>query len=343
MLPGLVIPRNSAPNASAIPVLAPRRPFGMFAAAPLGPSADQATQSPPLPVGAVVPAAAAAPALASADFSGINFGANSAPTTSSAALGASLRQPFDYDAAFNSLLPPARPHSKTHNTLVDIASIIGPALMEASGNKAGANMAMENFAKRREEAAQQQFEASKLLNEWQHQDWSQQHQADLNASAPFTVGRDRLAYDPATGQTQPIYHGPADFESYAQTLGLQPGTPEYFRAAQDYVLRANGPTALKNDETIDDYRTANDRGLENLRQGNRVSLEDLRQSNRVSLHGAPTYRDTHSLPPTYHDLHPQPRGGSSGGPRRPTATDAHGNRIEWNGSAWVGADGKPVQ
>jgi hypothetical protein len=168
-------------------------------------------------------------------------------------------------------------------------------------------------------------------------------EANLEAAKPFTIGHDRVAYDPATGKAALLYQAPEDFESYAQTLGFQPGTPEYFKAAEDYVLRANGPTALQNDQTIDDYRTANDRGLENLRQDNRVSLENLRQGNRVSLHGAPTYRDTHSLPPTYHDLHPTPRTPSSHSSARPTATGPNGEQIQWNGSAWVDANGKPVK
>ena len=50
-------------------------------------------------------------------------------------------------------------------------------------------------------------------------------------------------YDPATGQSHVIYDGPEDFETYAQQLNLEPGSEEYFKAVEDYVLKGSGPSA----------------------------------------------------------------------------------------------------
>lgn len=121
---------------------------------------------------------------------------------------------------------------------------------------------------------------------WQVED----RDARLNAPDYFMSGRDRVRYDPRTGASSVIYDGPEDYQAYATGLGYEPGTPEYNRAAQDYVLRGNGPTAYEYDV-----------GLEDARQGNRVQMEGIRQGNRVNLRNMPTYRDTH------------PRSGGGGG------------------------------
>jgi hypothetical protein len=234
-------------------------------------------------------------------------------------LGGSMRQPFDYDAALARLVPP----EKKESTWATIASIVGPALMAAGGNQAGANAMIQNMADRRNSSQDARRRAQEAVERWKHEDWSRQNGADLNASAPFTIGRDRLTYDPATGETASIYHGAPDFEEYARLQGLQPGTPGYNTAMVDYVLRANGPTALQGD-----------RDLEALRSGNRLKLEDVRQGNRMELRGSPTYRDTHAPPP-------RPSTAGSGGGRRssgrPTATGPNGQKVEWNGSDWVPA------
>lgn len=189
------------------------------------------------------------------------------------------------------------------------------------------------------------------------------------ASQPqyFNSGNDRVMFDPKTQQSSVLYQGQSDAEDYAASLGYQPGTPEFSTAMQDYVLRANGPTAFGYD--VD---------LEDARQGNRETLEGVRYRNRLSLRQTPTYGQTH--PRT-----PQPRGGGGGGggrgpttmsaviapilakvaagkPLTPaeqqaysmyrpgrggsggsqgssaprTATDPKtGKKVQWNGSAWV--------
>lgn len=107
----------------------------------------------------------------------------------------------------------------------------------------------------------------------------------LDASKPFTIGRDRVQFDPATGQSSVVYNGPQDFELYAAELGLEPGTPEYFAAVEDFILRSSGPSAHERDLEFDDYRTGNDAELEGLRQTNRERMEGLRQDNRETLEG----------------------------------------------------------
>lgn len=235
-------------------------------------------------------------------------------------LGGSMRQPFDYAAELQKLLPPERKLS----TLQKIAMIAGPALMGMAGNQAGANQFLANMQARRQRDEQRRYEIGKTLADWKHQDWARQNGADLDAAAPFTIGRDRLSYNPATGKMESLYHGPADWESYASTLGLEPGSQAYMDAAKDYVLRSNGPTAYANDIGLDDHRTGNRLKVENVRQGNRVSLEGVRQHNRIAT------RQT----PTYHDTHPTPRGSKAGG-GRPRATNGQGQTVEYDGKAWV--------
>jgi hypothetical protein len=99
---------------------------------------------------------------------------------------------------------------------------------------------------------------------------------DAKANAPdfFMSGRDRVKYDPRTGQSTTVYDGAEDFQTYATSLGLQPNTPEYARAMQDYVLKGSGPTALDG----------------------RLSMEGVRQGNRQALRSTPTYAQAHPAP-----------------------------------------------
>ena len=123
--------------------------------------------------------------------------------------------------------------------------------------------------------------------------------AQQNAPQYFKSGNDYVAYDPRTRQSNVLYQGQSDAEDYAASLGYQPGTPQFSTAMQDYVLRANGPTAYGYD--VD---------LEGVRQENREDLEGVRQRNRLSL------RQT----PTYGQLNPRPSGGGggTGGGARPS-------------------------
>lgn len=137
--------------------------------------------------------------------------------------------------------------------------------------------------------------------EWERQDALRRQDRDwviedrnYRASLPqyFMSGRDRVSFNPVTGETQTVYDAPEDFQEYANLLGLEPGSDEYNDAMEDYVLRSNGPTAQ-----------AGRAELEGIRQNNRVSLEGVRQNNRAALRQMPTYSN----------LHPRPAGGGSGG------------------------------
>lgn len=220
-------------------------------------------------------------------------------------LGGSMRRPMDYDAMMSQLLPP----EKQPGTLKKIAMILGPALMAASGNQAGANQMMAFMGNQRQEKENYRRDVMMKLADMKWRDYARQNEADLRAADPFTIGRDRVQYDPATGQSSVLYDGPEDFEQYAGELGLQPGTPEYFQAVEDYVLKSSGPSAHARDVGLDDHRTSNDLRMEGVRQGNRVGMENLRQRNRGSLEMA---RQSNRL--TLRTTPQAPRTGSVRGP-----------------------------
>jgi hypothetical protein len=120
----------------------------------------------------------------------------------------------------------------------------------------------------------------------QQRDW-QLEDRNWKASQPeyFMSGRNRVKFNPQTGESQVVYNGPEDFDEYAAALGIEPGSDEYETAVLDYVLRGNGPTALGYDKQLDDYRTNNDMGY-----------DDYRTRNRLRVRGAPTYRDKNPPP-----------------------------------------------
>lgn len=234
-----------------------------------------------------------------------------------------LPQGFDYEAAMAQIMPPERKRS----TLQKIAEFAGPALMAMGGNEEGANAFIANLHAAKRDREQAHREVGMQLAKWKYQDWARQKDADVRAAAPFSSGRDRVRYDPATGTSEVIYDGPEDFETYAQQLGYEPGSPEYFTAVEDYVLRSNGPTAYGYDIGLDDHRTGNRAKLEGVRQSNRVSLEASRQRNRLTTRQTPTYRDINPAPA---------RQGSTRSTPRPRATNpATGEVREWDGKAWV--------
>lgn len=140
------------------------------------------------------------------------------------------------------------------------------------------------------------------------------------------------------------YRQPNEFEQYGAAQGYEPGTDAFNTAAQDYVLRGNGPTAYGYDRQLDDVRTANDIELEGERQQGRLTLEGARQSNRVGLEGVrQNNRIDTRQPPTYRDLNPPPpRAAGGGGGRRPTARKIAvnpntGEKMELVNGQWVRA------
>lgn len=235
--------------------------------------------------------------------------------------GSAARPGFDYEAALAKLMPPER----KPNTLRQIAGIVGPALMGAVGNQEGANAFLQMQAQRRAAHADTQRRAAETVLGWQRDDWKRQDDRDWDINKPvdFSGENDRVRFDPRTGESTILYDAPNTFEEYGEALGYEPGTEEYFTAVEDYVLRGNGPSAIGYDKDLDDYRTGNRLEIEGVRQGNRESLEGLRQRNRVSAKGSPSYRD----------LNPAPRRSA-----RPTATGPGGQKVEWDGKAWVPAN-----
>lgn len=193
-----------------------------------------------------------------------------------APLGGSMRQGFDYNAAMQAM---AGDKPKQSGWQI-AAAIIGDALAASGGAQP---WAVRSLVGQKQGYQDRLARAQQTLAGWQYRDYARQNEADLSAAAPFTIGRDRLQYDPATGQTATLYDGQDDAEAYASQLGLEPGSEPYFRAIEDYVLRSNGPSAFERDQQLDDYRTANDAEMEALRFGNRRQLEGIRQTNRLGV------------------------------------------------------------
>lgn len=201
-------------------------------------------------------------------------------------LGGSMRQPFDYDAALKSLAGDQRKPKWWQYGL----AAIGDTLVQNSG---GQPWAMRQLAGQQQDRQGRMQDARATLAKWKYDSWQDQNQADLRAAGLRTVGRDVVQFDPATGQTKVLYDGSEDWEDYASDLGLEPGTPEYFKAAEDYVLKSAGPSAHDRDLALDDRRTSNDKLLEAYRQQGRSALETLRQGNR---RGMVDYRNANPPP-----------------------------------------------
>lgn len=162
-----------------------------------------------------------------------------------------------------------------------VAGIVGDALLGLNGQQ-------PLYAMTRIKENQAQADHRRRLAE-QQQEWQYRNSQPDYA----TIGNRRFSFNPATGKHQTLYVAPSEAEDYAAAHGFEPGTDEYARAMQDYVLRQSGPTATDNSLLEEDNRQENRMGLETYRQGNRVNLENVRHGNRARLYGLPTYRDTH--------------------------------------------------
>lgn len=215
----------------------------------------------------------------------------------------------DYAALLRQSLGP-RP--ELHG-LRKVASILGPALMAASGNQAGANQMIESIRAPQDDYDRQSRALGMEAIKWRRDD----DLAEQKRNEPryFSGREDQVRFDPTSGTSERVYDAPQDFEDYAGTSGHDPGTPEYFQAVEDYVLKGDGPTVFKQD-----------RDLEVLKNAQRISLEAERHRNRSALRGLPTYRDTHPAPP---------RASVPSTKTRPTATGPNGQRMEFDGKAWV--------
>lgn len=192
-----------------------------------------------------------------------------------------------------------------------IASVVAPMLLAASGDSAGAQRAIAGIGAQQRDWDERSRAAALEAIRWQREDDA----AEAKRDEPqfFSGSEDRVRFDPVTGEATRVYDAPTDFEDYAAAKGLQPGSPEYFAAVEDYVLRGNGPTAFKYD-----------RDLEAIRSASRQSLEAARQRNRLQLRQTPQARQSGTA-----------SGGASPRRARPTATNAEGRTLEWNGTSWV--------
>lgn len=199
------------------------------------------------------------------------------------------------------------------------AGILGDALGSLNGQ---APMFAQNMWKLRQQQAD-------------HRDRMEQmrEQTRLKLSEPdyATVNNRRVRIDPTTGQADVLYQAPQDFEDYAATFGAEPGTPEYDRLVQDYVLRGSGPTATDNYNTREEWRQENREELEGIRQNNRIGLQSHRQAGQRALKGVPTYRQANPAPPRSGG-----RSGASGSiPEGATATGPGGAKMIRRGGKWV--------
>jgi hypothetical protein len=198
-----------------------------------------------------------------------------------------------------------------------IAGIVGDGLLGAAGQPGVYGPAM--YRERQARADQQRQLAEITLR------------SRLDAAKPdyFTVNNDRVRYDPTTGATETLYTAPEDFDRYAASLGAEPGTPEYDRLVQDYVLRTGGPTATGLNMEEEDHRQGNRLGLEGVRQNNRSALVSQRLNNSLTLRQSPTYRQANPLPR-------KPTAGRGGGGVREgqTATGPGGAKMVYRGGKW---------
>lgn len=165
------------------------------------------------------------------------------------------------------------------------------------------------------------FEAAQGLAQWRRK---------MAEPDYATVNNRRVRIDPTTGKAEVLYEAPQDFEDYAVSLGAEPGTPEFERLVQDYVLRGSGPTATDNYNTREEWRQDNRLELEGERQGNREALLSQRQAGQRALKGTPTYRQANPLP--------RPSGRTGGVREGQTATNPQtGAKVVYRGGKWVPA------
>lgn len=173
--------------------------------------------------------------------------------------------------------------------------------------------------KRKQDERNHTQRLQEMAQEWQ-----------LRSSQPEyrTINNKLVRYTPNGGEPEVLYSAPEDYQTYAETFGYEPGTPEYDRAVRDFILRGSGDTATENYNVREDHRQGNREELEGIRQGNRVSLQERRQAGQRALKTTPTYRQANPAPAR--------PGGRSGGVREgQTATGPGGAKIVYRSGKWV--------
>ena len=202
-----------------------------------------------------------------------------------------------------------------------LAGVLGDGLLGAVGQ---APIYAQNMWRLRQQQAEHQDRLAQM-----------REQTRLKLSEPEyrSVNNRLVRFTPGTGESDVVFTAPQDFEDYAATLGAEPGTPEYDRLVQDYVLRGSGPTATDNYKLREEWRQDNRLDLEGVRQGNREALLGQRQAGQRALKGVPTYRQANPTPRS------GGRSGAGGGVREgQTATNPQtGAKVVYRGGKWVPA------
>lgn len=137
-----------------------------------------------------------------------------------------------------------------------LAGILGDALAGAAGRPG-------QFAEMMKEHNQQEATRGNELVRWQLERRGKRE--DALQPRMEEVGDAVGWLDPAARSFDPIYQKAQPFEAYARAQGLEPGTPEYAHAVEDYRLGSWSDPAMENRL-----------GLESTRQGYRRDLQDDR-------------------------------------------------------------------
>ena len=175
-----------------------------------------------------------------------------------------MMRPINDALAENQVLGDQR-KAKRKKTLHNVGQAVAAGLngyLAAMGNQAGILGLQNMHAVKMAEAEQ----AAKLEMERQK----------LAMPRIEQVG-DSLGYlDPATGTFSEIYRDPQAFEAYALSQGLQPGTPEYREAIENYRLGAWSDPAMENRINLEGVRFGHRGELQADRYERMGELQDER-------------------------------------------------------------------
>jgi hypothetical protein len=217
---------------------------------------------------------------------------------------------------------------KWAQALAAIGTSFGAVQASMDGDHAGSNRMMENlranFMQQRQRAQLGQslrnmgYNDDQIMVALENPEAVSRNYAEGFGTRVVAPGSAVIQGTPQGQQQQ--FRQPNEFEQYAAAQGYRPGSEQYNTAAQDYVLRGNGPTAYNYDQQLDEVRTANDIELEGERQQGRLTLEGARQNNRVGLEGVrQDNRVTTRQTPTYRDMNPPAPRAPRAAAARPTA------------------------
>lgn len=165
------------------------------------------------------------------------------------------------------------PKSKGGPNWGKIGQVISAGLagyLAGRGNPAGLAMLQNNFQMQREQAEFRNREALERMK----------------AQLPQQVG-DSLIVPDGTGGFQTLFRDPQPFEAYAESLGFQPGSPEYLQAIQDYRLGSWSDPALQAKQELEGVRygfrdNLQDQRLDVTRRGQDIRSTDTRRGQDIT-------------------------------------------------------------